>query len=278
MVCVVGVAVVAGQGLGLGEGRELLDIEQLIAQAGVEGLDPGVLPGRARIDVGSVGEPRLAPLGEHPGGQLRAVVGAQVRRRPAALGDQALEDHDGLISVDRAPALDRQGLAGELVDDVEELQLAAVSSRVMLEVQRPDVIGVAGAKPVGGRGRVSEPAPLSGLARHPQALLAPDPLGALAVEIEALEAQLRVSAAIAPARMHSRDPTQTLTQRLIVAGDLRLVALGRSMLARDLARPTLGKLQPFAEHANRLAPPGRAQKFPGMKMADEGPGAIRQRA
>jgi len=186
------------------------------------------------------------------------------------LGDQAFQDHDGLIGIDAPSALDRQRLAGELVDDVEELQLTAIGGRVVLKIQRPHMVGAHGAEPAGRRARRTEPAPFARSARHPQALLAPDPLGALAVEIEALEAQLRVSAAIAPARMHSRDPAQTLTQRLIVAGDLRLVALGRSVLARDLARPTLGELQTLAEHANRLAPPGRAQKFPGMKMAPRG--------
>ncbi len=107
MVGVVVVSVVRGEDLGLGEGRELLNVEQLVTQAGVEGLDPGVLPGRARIDVGGGGERRLAPLGEDAGGELGPVVGTQVRRRAAALGDQALEDRDGLVGVDRALALDR---------------------------------------------------------------------------------------------------------------------------------------------------------------------------
>jgi len=43
------------------------------------------------------------------------------------------------------------------------------------------------------------------------------------------------------------------------------------VLAGDLARPTLGELQAVAEHAHRLSPPGRAQKFPGMKMMAETP-------
>ncbi len=74
------------------------------------------------------------PLGKHQRGELGPVVGAEVRRRGAALGDQALQDRDGLVGVDRAGPLDRQRLAGELVDDVEELQLAAVGSRVVSEV------------------------------------------------------------------------------------------------------------------------------------------------
>jgi hypothetical protein len=64
-----------------------------------------------------------------------------------------------------------------------------------------------------------------------------------------------------------RDLAQAPSQPLLVIGELGLVALSRSVLAGDLTRPTLGELQTLAEHANRLAPPGRAQKFPGMKMA-----------
>ncbi len=174
MVCVVVGSVVRGEDLGFGEGRELLDVEQLVPEAGVEGLDPGVLPGRARIDVGGAGERRLAPLGKDPGGQLGAVVGAEVRWRGAALGDQAFEDRDGLVGVDRASALDRQRLAGELVDDVEELQFAAVGGRVVLEAQRPDVVRSLGAEPVGGRGRFPEPAALARLLGDAKALLTPD--------------------------------------------------------------------------------------------------------
>jgi len=77
----------------------------------------------------------------------RAVVGPEVLGS-AALGRQPLEHRDRLVGVDRAIDLDRQGLAGELVDDVEELELAAVGGRVVLEVQRPQVAGVGGAQAI----------------------------------------------------------------------------------------------------------------------------------
>ena len=118
MVGVVVVSVVGGQDLCFGQGAELLDVEQLVAQAGVEGLDVGVLPGRARLDVGAGGGSRPTPLAQDAGGQLGPVVRADVLGGEATLGDQALEHGDGLIGIDRALAADRQRLAGELVDDV----------------------------------------------------------------------------------------------------------------------------------------------------------------
>jgi hypothetical protein len=41
--------------LGLAEVGELLDIEQLVSKPAVEGFDEGVLPGRARFDLGASG-------------------------------------------------------------------------------------------------------------------------------------------------------------------------------------------------------------------------------
>ncbi len=44
--------------LRFGERAEELGVDYLAAEAGVERLDPGVLPGRARLDVGGVGAGR----------------------------------------------------------------------------------------------------------------------------------------------------------------------------------------------------------------------------
>jgi len=62
-------------------------------------------------------EPRRHHFAQHRRSQLRAVVGADVGRN-ATFGGEALQDRDGLLCVDRAIDFDRQGLAGELVDDV----------------------------------------------------------------------------------------------------------------------------------------------------------------
>jgi hypothetical protein len=57
------------------------------------------------------------------------------------LDDQAIELCDGPIGVDATLALHAERLAGELIDDVQELQGAPVGGLIELEVKRPDVIG-----------------------------------------------------------------------------------------------------------------------------------------
>ena len=50
--------------LGFEEGTEFLDVEQLVADAPVEALDEGVLPGRAGLDL-------CRPVGTSPGAPTR---------------------------------------------------------------------------------------------------------------------------------------------------------------------------------------------------------------
>lgn len=100
----------------------------------------------------------------------------------APLGGEALQNCHRLLGVDRAIDLDRQGLAGELVDDVQELQLAAVICGVVLEVEGPDVVGELGPEALGGHRGLAQAPALLGLDGHAQPLLAPDPLHSLAVQ------------------------------------------------------------------------------------------------
>ncbi len=97
--------------------------------------------------------------------------------------------------------------------------------------------------------------------RVPQALLAPQALNALAVDLPAVPAELVMRAPVAPARPLPRDPAQLGAQRAVVAAR-GLMALGRAVLAGDPARPALADAEAVAEHRDRLAPAGRAQKFP----------------
>ena len=55
--------------LRLGERAEELGVEYLVAEAGVERLDPGVLPGRVRLDVGGAGAGDEAPVAQGMGGE-----------------------------------------------------------------------------------------------------------------------------------------------------------------------------------------------------------------
>ena len=131
--------------------------------------------------------------------QLRAVVAADVLGRSTASGHQAIEDRDRGVGSDPSPALDRERLTGVLVDDVQELQDPPVGGLVELEVERPDLVGALCSKPIGRDGRVSEALTLSPALGDPEALLAPDPLHSLAVELPPLLEQAGMSSSIAPA-------------------------------------------------------------------------------
>ena len=76
----------------------------------------------------------LTPVLERVGGHLRAVVHPQVFRG-AALGDQPLQLAHGLIGVDAALHQHHQRFAGELVDDVEQLDRPPVGGLVELVIR-----------------------------------------------------------------------------------------------------------------------------------------------
>ena len=107
----------------------------------------------------------------------------------------------------------------------------------MLEVQGPQVAWVGCAQAIGTLGgRDAESAALALALGHSQSLLAPDPLNALAVERPTLGEQVAVGSAVAPAGLVRRQAAQPPAQRLVIGRRHRLVVLGRSVLAGDLAR------------------------------------------
>ena len=93
--------------------------------------------------------------------------------RPATAGDDPLEHVDGAVGVDPPLDLNRERFAGVLVDDVQELQDAAVCGRVELEVERPHLIWPLRAQPARRCRRLAEPLPLALARRHPQTLFTP---------------------------------------------------------------------------------------------------------
>ncbi len=107
-----------------------------------------------------------------------------------------------MVGVDRASDADREGFAGVLVDDVEQLQRAAIDGGVEPEVQRPHVVGVLGTEPLGRDGRLAEPEPLPLPLRHAQPLLAPvgGNLRAAEAAREELRTRVRRGERVAPSR------------------------------------------------------------------------------
>jgi hypothetical protein len=191
------------------------------------------------------------------GDQLRAVVAADVLGRDTAGRDEALQERNGVLGGDRARHLARQRLAGELVDHVQHPQLTPVGCFVALEVERPDVVGAFGAQLL-GTCIAAQPGALSLALRHSQPLIAPETLHALLVHFPALFEQAGVGTAVTPALLEIGDLAQPLAQSRVIWGDLRFMALRRSVLAGDPARPALGEAEPPLQHADGSALPGRA--------------------
>jgi len=114
--------------------------QALVTELPVEALIGPVLPGFARVDergvdafLGELVEDRMAD-------EFRAVVRAQVARR-TMLGHEAREHFDHTGRADRAGDVDRECLAGELIDHGQALDLLAVGAGVEHEVVGPDVVG-----------------------------------------------------------------------------------------------------------------------------------------
>ena len=97
---------------------------------------------------------------------------------------------------------------------------------------------------------------------HPEAFLAPQPLAPLSVDVPALLKQMLVRSAVPPPRPLAREGPQLRSQRQVILGHLRHVALGGAVLTGQTARPTLRETEPLLKSQDGTAPPGRAQKFP----------------
>jgi len=111
-------AVVSDDDSGFEERIELPDVEQIVSEAPVERFDPGVLPRRTRIDEHRVDTAVVAPVSDGVAHELGPVVKPQKRWRSASLDGATSEGADH----------DRQTLAGELVNEVQQLHLTAIGS------------------------------------------------------------------------------------------------------------------------------------------------------
>src|SRR3954451_12999836 len=180
---------------------------------------------------------------------------------PRLVGE-ALEHVDGLVCVDAARDVDRERFAGELVDDVEQLQHAAIGGLIELEVQRPDMVGPLRSQPVGRDGRLAEALALAAESGAPEAFFAPEPLDALAVDVVAELAEADMRAAVAPTRPRGRDLAQQRPQHQVGVDRVGVMALGGAVLPGDSACPALADTEAVLEHQDRSAPAGWAHQFP----------------
>jgi hypothetical protein len=120
---------------------------------------------------------------------------------PAPRADDLVQAGDGDIRVDAVGDEIGEGLSGELVDDVQDLDHPAGGGDIELVVERPHVIGLFGPQPLTRRGRCAEPLALASLGWDPQAFFTPQTLDLLAVHHPALSSQHGVRPPVAPPRV-----------------------------------------------------------------------------
>src|SRR5258708_26741799 len=119
---------------------EPLERQALVAELAVEALVSAVLPGFAgvvqcRVDLGFA-----EPFKDRVADELRPVVRTKEAWR-TVLRDQARQHLDHPGGADGAGDIDRQALAGELIDDRQTLDLLAARAGVEYKVVGPDVVG-----------------------------------------------------------------------------------------------------------------------------------------
>gem|GEM_PF-2002490 len=194
--------------LGVEHGVEAVDVQALVALAGVERLDVAVVPRGSRRDERQA-DPIFRPGGDRVADELRTVVAAQHQWIPA--GDRYLVDQgDDTLTGDRGSGQAAEGLTGVLIDDGAHLQRLPVLDTVELKVDAPHVVGCGRRDVLTGGGGADALAPAA--LRDPQALLPPQPLRLLVIDDPALSARIMVGSAVAPPRMLLRIRTQPRAQ------------------------------------------------------------------
>src|SRR5918993_1147470 len=246
---------------GLEQAVELPAVEQLVAEAPVERLDPGVLPRRTGIDEhgGDIVEP--TPVGNGVSDELGTIVEPDEPRRATSRGE-AVEGGDHGVGVDGAIDDDRRALARVLVDDVEQLEGAAVDGDVELEVHRPQSVRADRAHRPDVGADPGEPL-LAALVGHLQAFVTPQAPDPLVVEVPARLAGVLGRPSPPPPWSPPGEVPQELAQSgLVVVDDGRLEALRGAVETNDPAGSTFGHPEPFTQPRGGAALAVRGQKFP----------------
>src|SRR5690606_37554789 len=127
----------------------------------------------------------------------------------------------------------------ELVDDVEHAELASIVGPALDKVIRPDMVRVLGPKPDARSVIQPETSSFRLLLRNLQPLPPPDALDTFGVHRPALRPQHRRDPAIAIAAIPGGEPDDDGGHRLFIRPAVRLLALGRTVLAEYLAGKAL---------------------------------------
>jgi len=228
--------------LGFTQRIEDLTVKKLVAQARIEALDEPVLPRAARGDVGGLRTNGTDPFLHRFGDELRAIVGTDMPGY-AAQDEQVREHVDDIDRFEPARYPNGQAFMGELVDDVEQAELAPIMGAFLDKVVGPDVVAVLGPEP-DARSVIQPKASALGLPGGDlQPLASPDPLDPLVVDQPAGPTQQRGDLAIAVAAVLPGQLDDVGGQPLFVVTAPRDLALRRTMLPERRTGTALGDRQ-----------------------------------
>ena len=137
---------VLDQDFRLTQRREDLAVEKLVSQLRVQALAVAVLPWTSRFDVERLDADPAEPVTNVARDELRAVIGANVLRRP--VGDEEIgQTLEHVVGSKPSRNDNRQAPARELIQYDQHAEGAAVLRAVLNKVVRPDVIDPLGSVP-----------------------------------------------------------------------------------------------------------------------------------
>jgi len=116
-----------------------LAVEQFVPELAIEALVVAVLPWAARFDEQCLHANPRQPFPHRDGGELTAIVGTDVIRW-AMPGEQIRQHMQDIVMPQAARNLDRQALAGKLIDHREHADRSTIMRAVLYEVVGPDMV------------------------------------------------------------------------------------------------------------------------------------------
>ncbi len=224
------------------EGVEDLPVEQFVPELAVEALIVTVLPWRSWFDVERLHTDPAQPVAPCMGCKLSAIVTADVIGRTVPL-EQFGQYGQHIIALELALHMDRQALAAVLVDHGQHAERFAIVRTVHDEVVAPHMAGILRPEPNAGTVVKPQTHSLWLSLRYLEPFTSPYQLDPLGIEHPAFVAQQRRNPAIAIAAILLRQPDDRRHQRLLVGRRYGQLALGRAVLANDLAGTALGYIQ-----------------------------------
>ena len=220
--------------LGVAVASKYVFVQTLVAQAAVEAFDKAVLHGLAGCDVMPFNKPFLLPPQNGVRCQLRAVV-ADDHARIASRHCDGVEFTRDTLARQLVVNDSRQTFSGEVVNDTQNPELAAIAQGIGDKVQAPTLVDLLRN---GHRCPCSQSPFASTTLAHCKLFLAVQPIELLPVHDDALPFEQQVQATVAKPSPFGSQHSQPFTQGRII-GLACLIPIGLRFQTHQIARLAL---------------------------------------